>query len=120
MLKIVLAQWMNTAFIIYFINNINEAPNEDYISQVRQSLTQAGLFVAVSEAAALVGIVRLSRGSFPLTCVKLSDTSSAGSSGVRVVDGTYRGRRYLQGKPRELCMGSQQTPQKPTASYEHM
>lgn len=34
MLKIVLAQWMNTAFIIYFINNINEAPNEEYISQV--------------------------------------------------------------------------------------
>lgn len=37
MLKIVLAQWMNTAFIIYFINNINEAPNEDYISQVGHS-----------------------------------------------------------------------------------
>ena len=37
MLKIVLAQWMNTAFIIYFINNINEAPNEDYISQVDHS-----------------------------------------------------------------------------------
>lgn len=36
MLKIVLAQWMNTAFIIYFINNINEAPNEDYINQVRR------------------------------------------------------------------------------------
>lgn len=35
MLKIVLAQWMNTAFIIYFINSISESLNEDYINQVR-------------------------------------------------------------------------------------
>lgn len=35
MLKIVIVQWMNTAFIIYFINSISEAPNEDYINQVR-------------------------------------------------------------------------------------
>lgn len=41
MLKIVLAQWMNTAFIIYFINSISEAPNEDYISQVSQSVCQS-------------------------------------------------------------------------------
>lgn len=34
MLKIVLAQWMNTAFIIYFINSISEAPNQGYINQV--------------------------------------------------------------------------------------
>lgn len=41
MLKIVLAQWMNTAFIIYFINGIDEAPNEDYISQVCQSVARS-------------------------------------------------------------------------------
>ena len=39
MLKIVIVQWMNTAFIIYFINSISEAPNEDYINQVRSRLT---------------------------------------------------------------------------------
>ncbi|CAM9544582.1 unnamed protein product [Ectocarpus sp. 12 AP-2014] len=38
MLKIVLAQWMNTAFIIYFINSISEAPNEDYINQISKIL----------------------------------------------------------------------------------
>lgn len=38
MLKIVIVQWMNTAFIIYFINSISEAPNEDYINQVRKIL----------------------------------------------------------------------------------
>lgn len=34
MFKIVLAQWMNTGFIIYIIQNIHEAPTEDYITQV--------------------------------------------------------------------------------------
>lgn len=47
MLKIVLAQWMNTAFIIYFINSISEAPNEDYINQVRE------------EEFAVVGLLRV-------------------------------------------------------------
>lgn len=47
MLKIVLAQWMNTAFIIYFINSISEAPNEDYINQVR-SFEKMSLLLAVA------------------------------------------------------------------------
>ncbi|CAN0116278.1 unnamed protein product [Scytosiphon promiscuus] len=38
MLKIVLAQWMNTAFIIYFINSISESPNQDYINQISKIL----------------------------------------------------------------------------------
>ncbi|CAN0385464.1 unnamed protein product [Pylaiella littoralis] len=38
MLKIVLAQWMNTAFIIYFINSISESLNEDYINQISKIL----------------------------------------------------------------------------------
>ncbi|CAN0042537.1 unnamed protein product, partial [Hapterophycus canaliculatus] len=38
MLKIVLAQWMNTAFIIYFINSISEAPNQGYINQISKIL----------------------------------------------------------------------------------
>ena len=46
-LKIVLAQWMNTAFIIYFINNINEAPNEDYISQVSQESRLSGWLMVI-------------------------------------------------------------------------
>lgn len=35
MLKIVIAQWMNTAFITYFIHSISTAPTEGYMGQAR-------------------------------------------------------------------------------------
>lgn len=38
MLKIVIAQWMNTAFIIYVIQNIDTSPDEAYINQVSKIL----------------------------------------------------------------------------------
>ena len=60
MLKIVIVQWMNTAFIIYFINSISEAPNEDYINQVRSRRVGVwrGVFFTV-EKRPLVGHDRL-------------------------------------------------------------
>lgn len=35
MLKMVIVQWMNTAFIIYFVHGISTAPNEEYMNQAR-------------------------------------------------------------------------------------
>lgn len=38
MLKIVIAQWMNTAFVIYVIQNIDTSPDEAYVNQVSKIL----------------------------------------------------------------------------------
>lgn len=71
MLKIVIVQWMNTAFIIYFINSISEAPNEDYINQVRgrwMGVWRRRFFLSVGMRP-LIGHDRLGVGVF---CVSLS------------------------------------------------
>lgn len=65
MLKIVLAQWMNTAFIIYFINSISEAPNEDYINQVREK--NKSLLLLLRLAVRLLAFLRNCRPSW--SCV---------------------------------------------------